>query len=43
MFYVLNFKKCVFMQGEVVHLGFKINENGIFPVKENVDVTKNAK
>ena len=32
-----------FMQDEVVYLEFKINKNGIFAVKENVDVIKNAK
>ena len=30
----LKLKKCVFTQDEVVYLGFKINKNKIFPVKE---------
>ena len=29
------------MQDEVVHLGFKINENGIFPVKGKIVAIKN--
>ena len=38
----LNLQKCVFMQDEVVNLGFKINKNGIFPVKEKIVAIKNA-
>ena len=38
----LNLQKCVFMQDEVVYLGFKINKNGIFPVKEKMVAIKNA-
>ena len=30
------------MQDEVVYLGFKINKNGIFPVKEKIVAIKNA-
>lgn len=40
---VLYFKKCVFIQDEVVYLGFKINKNSIFPVKEKIDAIKKAK
>ena len=36
-------KKCVFLQDEVVYLGFKINKNGIYPVKEKIEAIKNAK
>ena len=39
----LKFKKCVFLQDEVVYLGFKINKNGIHPVKEKIEAIKNAK
>ena len=38
----LNLQKCAFMQDEVVYLGFKINKNGIFPVKEKIVAIKNA-
>ena len=30
------------MQDEVVYLGFKINKNGVFPVKEKIVAIKNA-
>ena len=33
---------CVFMQDEVVYLGFKINKNRVFPVKEKIVAIKNA-
>ena len=36
-------KKCIFFQDEVVYLGFKINKNGIYPVKEKIEAIKNAK
>ena len=36
-------KKCVFLQDEVVYLGFKINKNDIYPVKEKIEAIKNAK
>ena len=36
-------KKCIFLQDEVVYLGFKINKNGIYPVKEKIEALKNAK
>ena len=36
-------KKCIFLQDEVVYLGFKINKNGIYPVKEKIEAIKNAK
>ena len=39
----LKLKKCTFLQDEVVYLGFKINENGIYPVKEKTEAIKNAK
>ena len=29
-------QNCVFMQDEVVYLGFKMNKNGVFPVKEKI-------
>ena len=38
----LKLQKCVFMQDELVYLGFKINKNGIFPVKEKIVAIKNA-
>ena len=38
----LKLQKCVFMQYEVVYLGFKNNKNGVFPVKEKTVVIKNA-
>ena len=38
----LKLQKCVFMQDEVVYLGFKIKKNGIFPVKEKMVAIKNA-
>ena len=38
----LKLQKCVFMQDEVVYLRFKINKNGIFPVKEKIVAIKNA-
>ena len=36
-------KKCIFLQDEVVYLGFKINTNGIYPVKGKIEAIKNAK
>ena len=33
----LKLKKYVFMQDEVVYLGFRIKKNSIFPVKEKTD------
>ena len=36
----IKLQKCVFMQDEVVYLGFKINKNGIFPVKEKIVTIK---
>ena len=30
------------MQDEMVYLGFKINKNGVFPVKEKIVAIKNA-
>ena len=39
----LKFGKCVFMTDEVIYLGFKINKNGVTPVKEkneNIRTTK---
>ena len=33
---------CVFMQDEVVYLGFKINKNKVFPVKKKIVAIKNA-
>ena len=39
----LKLKKCVFLQDEVVYLGFKFNKNGIYPVKEKVEAIKNTK
>ena len=39
----LKLKKCAFLQDEVVYLGFKINKNGIYPVKEKTEAMKNAK
>ena len=38
----LKFKKCIFLQDEVVYLGFKFNKNGIYPVKEKVEAIKNT-
>ena len=31
------------MQNEVIYLGYKINKDGIFPVKEKIDAIKSAK
>ena len=39
----LRLKKCAFMQNEVIYLGYQINEDGIFPVKEKIDAIKSAK
>ena len=36
----LKLKKCVFLQDEVVYLGFKINKNGTYPVKEKIEAIK---
>ena len=33
----LKFGKCVFMADEVIYLGFKINKNGVTPVKEKIE------
>ena len=38
----LKLQKCVLMQDEVVYVGFKINKNGLFPVKEKIVAIKNA-
>ena len=37
----LKLQKCVFMQGEVVYLGLKINKDGVFPVEEKIVAIKN--
>ena len=39
----LRLKKCAFMQNEVIYLRYKINKDGIFPVKEKIDTIKSAK
>ena len=39
----LRLKKCAFMQNEVIYLGYKINKDSIFPVKEKIDAIKSAK
>ena len=39
----LRLKKCAFIQNEVIYLGYQINEDGIFPVKEKIDAIKSAK
>ena len=36
----LKLQKCFFMQDEVVYLGFKINKNMIFPIKEETVALK---
>ena len=38
----LKLQKCVLMQDKVVYVGFKINKNGLFPVKEKIVAIKNA-
>ena len=35
--------KCVFFSKEVTYLGFRINEHGVFPVKEKIKDLLNAK
>ena len=39
----LKLNKCAFMQDEVIYLGYKINKDGIFPVKEKIEAIKSAK
>ena len=39
----LRLKKYAFIQNEVIYLGYKINKDGIFPVKEKIDAIKSAK
>ena len=39
----LRLKKCAFMQNEVIYLGYKINKDGFFPVKEKIDAIKSTK
>ena len=38
----LKLQKCVFMQGEVVYLGLKINKDGVFPVEEKIVAIKKS-
>ena len=39
----LRLKKCNFMQNEVIYLGYKINMDSIFLVKEKIDAIKSTK
>ena len=39
----LKFGKCVFMADETIYLGFKINKNGVAPVKEKIENIRTAK
>ena len=39
----LKLNKCAFMQDEVIYLGYKINKDGMFPVKEKIEAIKSAK
>ena len=39
----LKLNKCVFMEPEVIYLGFRINKYGVSPVPEKLDGIKNAK
>ena len=38
----LKLQKCVFMQPEVMYLGYRINKDGIFCLPEKVEFIKNA-
>ena len=39
---LLKLNKCAFMQDEVIYLGYKINKDDIFPVKEKIEAIKSA-
>ena len=38
----LKLRKCVFLQPEITYLGFRINKDGVLPLPEKVEITKNA-